>query len=493
MNLFLKSLYPKCKNILFFALFFVCFFSLSLHQSSAQETDDEEVFVQEGTFTAEENETDGDPIELFNKGQDAHFKGDLKTALDLYEQALKIMPEFPEAEFQRGQIFLDQNKITDAEQAFRKAIEYRRDWTLPMAELGSILVNRGDYIEAEQILDKAIGLNSMTFPAYTALTELKIKTKASEAELKELLQKLLYLTTKSKIPASIWAARGAVERILGETDKAKISITRALQIDAENRNALTEQIELELIAKDFKSAVTNSQKLVAKFPNSLTPKILLARSFYADGKSTEALNILSGVENPTPEIISLQKTIESNGNESIESLEKMLVQDGKNVAVLGRLCVLSRAADPAKALEYCKLASELDPSNINHAIGFGAALVQQQRYPEAIGLFKKLLSFSPENYTIRANLATALFQTKNFEEAKAEYRWITQKQPELAIGYYFLAITHDRTEEYMDAMANYQQFIKLANAEEFKLELEKVNLRLPILQNLIKKGKGKRR
>jgi hypothetical protein len=56
----------------------------------------------------------------------------------------------------------------------------------------------------------------------------------------------------------------------------------------------------------------------------------------------------------------------------------------------------------------------------------------------------------------------------------------------LAIVHYFLGITHDQLNEYLDAMANYQQFLRLADAAQNKLEIEKVNLRLPILQKQIK-------
>ena len=38
-----------------------------------------------------------DPIKLFERGQDAHAKGDYKLALEFYEEAIKLRPEFPEA------------------------------------------------------------------------------------------------------------------------------------------------------------------------------------------------------------------------------------------------------------------------------------------------------------------------------------------------------------------------------------------------------------
>src|SRR6266700_8233436 len=48
----------------------------------------------------------GDAVAIFNQGQDAHEKGDLKGAVELYQKALKITPEFPEAELQLGNAFL---------------------------------------------------------------------------------------------------------------------------------------------------------------------------------------------------------------------------------------------------------------------------------------------------------------------------------------------------------------------------------------------------
>lgn len=465
--------------------------SLVVFSATAVFAQEEEEFTQ-GAETTRPADSPDDPVELFNQAQEAHAKGDFETALKLYELAIKANPEFPEAEFQRGSIYLNLGNQEEAEKAFRRAVDLRRDWTLPMAELGALLVRKGDYAEAEDLLNRAIRINSMSFPAYVALTELKLKTNASKDDVKTLLVKLQYLTTKAKIPASIWASRGAIERYLGETDSAKTSIQRALAIDEKNSLALEQNIQLSLIESDTKGAVKNARSLSALYPNSINIKLLLARALYADGNSAEALKTLEAIEDPNPEVTQLKSAIAYDRNDNIESLEKILENDEKNVVVLARLCVLSRTVQPEKALDYCRLASSLEPTQINHAIGFGAALVQLKRYTDAVVLFRRLLESSPENYTIRANLATALFQLQKYEEAKAEYQWITAKQPELAIAYYFLAISHDKTEEYMDAMANYQQFLRLAD-DSLKLEIEKVNLRLPILQKQIKEGKGKKR
>ncbi|HEY9283260.1 MAG TPA: tetratricopeptide repeat protein, partial [Pyrinomonadaceae bacterium] len=81
-------------------------------------------------------EESADPVKLFEKGQDAHAKGDLATALEFYEQALKLRPEFPEAEFQRGSALAALDRLPEAEKALRRAAELKKDWPLPHAALG---------------------------------------------------------------------------------------------------------------------------------------------------------------------------------------------------------------------------------------------------------------------------------------------------------------------------------------------------------------------
>src|SRR5688500_19956940 len=81
-----------------------------------------------------------DPIKLFERGQSAHARGDLEKALEFYEQALKVKPEFPEAEFQRGNALAALGKLAEAEGAFRRAIAQKKNWSLPHSALGALLM-----------------------------------------------------------------------------------------------------------------------------------------------------------------------------------------------------------------------------------------------------------------------------------------------------------------------------------------------------------------
>lgn len=445
-------------------------------------------------MNASGQETDPDPtavaVELFQKGQDAHEKSQFKEAVELYEKAIAAVAEFPEAEFQRGIALISLGKRDEGEKAFRRAIEIRPDWTLALANLGSLLVGKGLFPEAEKVLNKAIALDPQNTLAYSSLTELRLRTNAPAKELKELLTRLTALTDKARSTASAWAARAALETALGDKASARTSSTRALELDPKNQFALVTKASAMLDEGD----TTGAEGLIRQIDptGSSNAQILQARLLYATGRATEAIELLNSISDPAPDVIALRDRLVVSKSENVGELEKQLERNAGDAFVLGRLCSLYRTSDPQKALTYCRRASQADPENLTPAIGFGAALVQAKMFAEAIELLRRLQTIAPENVTIRANIATVLFQLKRYAEAKLEYQWIAEKQPASAAAHYFLAIAHDQLAEYPDAMANYQLFLKYADAEKNKTEIDKVNLRIPILQKQIKDKKGKR-
>src|SRR5947199_4694524 len=72
-------------------------------------------------------DSENDPVKLFDRGQDAHAKGDYKTAIQFYEAAVKLKPEFPEAEFQRAMALLATNRKKEASERFKIAGGLRTD------------------------------------------------------------------------------------------------------------------------------------------------------------------------------------------------------------------------------------------------------------------------------------------------------------------------------------------------------------------------------
>ncbi len=454
----------------FTILLLISTFILSAHTTSfSQDTDEEK-----------------DLIEIYNEAQDAHEKGDFAKALKLYEEALKIAPEFPEAEFQRGNALQSLGRLSEAEKAFRQAIVLRENWVLPITSLGEILVRNGKYAEAETILNKAITLDGANTSAYLALTELRLKTKSNPDSLKQLLVKLSNLQNQD---TSVWTAKGAIEKYLGDKISAKTSLTKALSFEPKNQYALSEMADLLIAENKLDEALLIAQNLVKYSPNLVSSKILLAKVYAEKGNTIEAIKILDALDNLDANVLLLRNEITAKETKDIPLLEKQLESNPKNALFLGRLCILTRT-NPAKSLEYCRRASEAEPSNIGHAVGFGAALVQAKQFVSAVNLLNKLLQFEPDNYAIHSNLATSYFELKKYSEAANEFKWLIGKKPDLSVAYFFLAIAHDNLAEYSEALKNYQIFLQLADSKQNQLEIDKVNLRLPILEKQVKRGEG---
>ena len=428
----------------------------------------------------------------FNKAQDAHEKGDLQAALVLYKKALEIMPEFPEAELQRGNALLTLGRTDDAEAAFRRSLELKPDWTLAMASLGSLLVSKNRTSEAEPILSKAIALDPQNASAYASMADLRLRTHASPSVLRELLANIKVLTGKASPTAALWAAQASLEASLAMTAAAKLSAGRAIALDPNNQLALSVQFDSAIADRDARDAAAILRR-IENFPSrSRDIPVLNARLLLLQDKRVDALAVLNGVKDPSPEVLALRDKISTAGTANTVELEKLLESKPTDADILGTLCSALRVENPPKALDYCRRAAAAEPSNISHAIGYAAALVQAKNFQAAVELLKKVLAIAPDNSTVHANLATALFELKRYEEAKVEYRWLILKQPETAIAYFFLALAHDHLNEFPDAMDNYQMFLKVADVNANGLEIEKVKLRLPSLEKQIKEKKGRK-
>ena len=437
-------------------------------------------------LTLAQEDAPADAVAVFNQAQDLHEKGDLTAAVKLYARALEIEPQFPEAEYQSGVAELGLGKTADAEKAFRRAIALREDWTLPMTALGSLLVQENKSDEAHKLLSRVIELEPQNSSALCALVEFSLKTKAAPPVLQDLLTKISALTAKANPTASLWSAKAALELELGKRNAARASLASALNVDPKHKPALYQAADMALAESDVERARDIVKTLEDLAPNAQPLTLLKAKLLAAEGKTEDAIKLLEPLAPSSPEAAALRTQLSASGTATTADLEKQLASEPANAPILGRLCTLFRRDDPQKALAYCKRASEAEPGNVNHAIGFAAALIQAKQYETAAGILRQIIQLAPENWTAQANLATALFQLKRYKEAKPEFVWLTMKQSKLPAPYLFLGITFDQLGEYMDALANYQLFLKLADPAENKLDIEKVKLRLPELQRQVK-------
>src|SRR6267378_217316 len=201
--------------------------------------------------TEELGDGSADPVRLFERGQNAHSHGDFALALDFYEQAIKLRPEFPEAEFQRGSALISLDRLPEAEVALRRSIELRKNWALPYATLGALLARNSRDREAEPVLRQAIKLDSQNSMALQGLAEIRLRA----GDAREAVDLAKRVTADRDAPVSAWILRAMTERAAGDKAGAKTSLDHALQIDPENVAALVERSDFRAAEADYEHAI----------------------------------------------------------------------------------------------------------------------------------------------------------------------------------------------------------------------------------------------
>ena len=146
--------------------------------------------------------------------------------------------------------------------------------------------------------------------------------------------------------------------------------------------------------------------------------MLRARLLVSQGRLDAAIKVLDSSPELGPEAAKLRAAIKLGSSTDPGELKKQLENDPKNAVVLGRLCTMLRTSEPEAAMRYCRQASELEPDNVGHAVGFASALLQTKRYEDAVSVLSRLADHVPDNATVRANLATGLFQLGRFADAE---------------------------------------------------------------------------
>ena len=439
-----------------------------------------------------------DPVRLFERGQSAHARGELERAIGFYEQALKVRPEFPEAEFQRGNALASLGRLPEAEAAFRLAISYKKNWSLPFSALGALLMRQDRDKDAEAQFRQALTVDSKDGIALRLLSEIRLRA----GDVKEALDFAKRATAIPEAPASAWVGLAIAERASGNKVAAKSTLDRVLGDDPANVAALIERADLLSDEKNFELAITDLKAAAKAKPEDKVVASRLAHALQQAGKAEEAavvaksagLEVQPSAPGSANGVVGTPEEIEAANSSdpaiARKALEKLLEKNPRSAMLLGRLGASYRTDDPARSLDFYRKASEIQPDAPEYALGYGAALVQARRFADAARILQQVVRLTPENYAARANLATALYESKRYQEAIPQYEWIINAKPEVAVVHYFIATSHDYLGEYPEALASYEKFLSAADANANQLEIDKVKLRLPLLKRQVQMGEG---
>jgi tetratricopeptide (TPR) repeat protein len=436
---------------------------------------------------------EGDPVKLFNRGQDAHAKKEYEQALEFYEQAIKLRPEFPEAEFQMASALVALKRLPEAEKAYQRAMELRPDWPLPPAALGLLLARAGGRDrEAEPVLLRALELDAKNLMALVALAEMHSR----RGDARGAVEFWRRATTIKDDDVSLWLARSAAERAAKDTAAALRSLDRALELEPDRAETRLRRAEIHLEAGDNARVAEDALALERAAKTDGQMALVAANIYGRAGLFDDARRVydsLPEASKNSEEGKKLREALNARCEDTPESraaLATVIEREPRNAPALACLGNLLRRSDPPRALELFKRAVEIEPRNADFATGYAAALIQLRKFNEAATILQRVLQVSPDNYAAHANMAAALYELKLYKQAIVEYKWINEARPELSVVFFFIGSAHDQLGEYTDALAAYETFLQRVDQQTNSLEIDKVKLRLPILRRQIQRGEG---
>src|SRR6185369_15920695 len=230
-----------------------------------------------------------DPVRLFERGQSAHARGELEKALGFYEQALKVRPEFPEAQFQRGNALVSLNRFDEAESAFRAAISLKKNWSLPHSVLGALLLRRQRDAEAEQSFRQALTIDARDGLALRMLSDIRLRA----GDPKEALEFAKRATAIPEAPASAWIGLALAQKAIGDKTGAQVTLDRMLADEPQNVAALIERADLLTDQKRFDAAIADLTFAAKVKPGDKIIASRLADTYQKAGKPEKAAAVAS--------------------------------------------------------------------------------------------------------------------------------------------------------------------------------------------------------
>ena len=233
-----------------------------------------------------------DPVKVFERGQDAHAKGDYKLAIQLYDAAIKLKPEFPEAEFQRAMALIATNRKPEALEGFNRAAALRPDWAMAYSKFGSELAFTGaSDREAEPILRRAIELNDKDLLALTNLAVLRSRAGDSN----EAVKLIRTATSLKDATHETWRRRAYLERSAGDLKAAVASITRAMDLDPRLSSDHYDRARFLLEMNDRAGALADLDAAKLDSTAHMTVVIDVAQLYARAGRSDESLRLLDAL------------------------------------------------------------------------------------------------------------------------------------------------------------------------------------------------------
>jgi tetratricopeptide (TPR) repeat protein len=225
--------------------------------------------------------------------------GETKKALELFQQARKLNPDYRPLDLRMGQLWLDTDQLDKAHAALQKAANESGLRAAALYYLGQIDLLRHDYQEAQANLSEALRINpeasEVHYPLAQAYRQLGKQELAREhlARFKQQTPDAddpLVAELETVLQTSHWDFRLGMQAIMEQQDyEAAIEhFRKGLEIDPDNLAARVSYARALYLGGQADAAEEQLQRVLTRDPNQVLANFFLAVLWESRDKAEEA-------------------------------------------------------------------------------------------------------------------------------------------------------------------------------------------------------------
>jgi protein O-GlcNAc transferase len=399
----------------------------------------------------------------FHAGYEAAGKGDLLTARQDFEDAVKLAPDVEEGHSALGAVLYQLGAYREAIEELNLALGIKRDDQSALENLAMSYVQTADLKDALGIFDKLPADSSPLPPDLLAAYARAEAGSGEYAAAATHLQEAIAATSK---PAELYDELGSLYAQQQQWQPAQDAFSQAIQIDP---SLATAHLHLGVAIENaspsdagrMQRAMEELTRAAQLAPENAIVQVELGRALTNSGRDDEAIPHFeqarkldsSAIEATNQLAMALQRT--GAVQNAIPLFEQVVSAQPQNTAALSNLAVaLIQTGKAKEAIVYCQRVLTIAPGDAGAHQILGAAYLQESDIDDAMREFRSALAVTPENSQLHYNLGLAFKLKDNLPDAVKELEEAARLDPASPDAPYTLGILYMQAGRFDDAVKN---------------------------------------
>lgn len=401
--------------------------------------------------------------ELMDKGYSLTELGRMEEALQAYDSAIALKPDYAWAWARRGRTLRVLGRYQEALSCYDHALEIQPQYAFAWNGKGIVLERMGRLEQALACYEKAAEINPADVWHWCNQADVLLSMNRHRDAI-PLLEKALQ---QDPAHPNSWAKLGQVYRLLQNYPESIKAYEQAIKLAPEygwahNGYGLSLKLngQLEEALLSFKRAARYDPNEVWHWYNVVETLILLRQYEEAVHPAQRATQVDPNHASSWSKLGQVLRYVKRY-EEALDAYDRSLaLQPDSGWVINGKGIAYERMGRYEEALEAYAEAAE---HGIWHAYyNQGNILVRLNRFEEALPLLERATRVNPDHAKSWARLGSALRNLKRYDEALNAFRQATRLEPDYAWAWNEQGITLEIMGRYDDALKAYRQASKYA-------------------------------